>query len=528
MVTSLYYVLDFVFAIVLLVILHHDRSANSKYAGSELAFRWLLLWVVFFCLQDAVWGFMASEEFKMNWPLVLSSSIFHVSTAVTTFFWLNFVIHYLDGYIRHPRFLILIDAIIVTAQVALVIVNFFTPVIFRVHDGTYYASYLRPLAFSNQYIVYIFISLVMFLGLLGEKGQRREKFAAGFMFTLFPVLTGVFQLLYPDGPYFALGYFLGCFVIHIYVVTNDRDELKRQQAQREMKEQIKISNTDSMTGLWNRRYYESVLMEIASVPAEENFVFLAIDINGLKNINDTLGHDVGDELIVGAAECLKSSLSKYGRVFRVGGDEFVAMINATDVELRDIRRNLEESIQSWHGRRVKSLAMSYGFVSKREYPKSTVRELARIADERMYADKEIYYNQKGIDRRGQQSAFSALCSSYTKILKINLTDDRYRIIRMDTSEQNADMGFANNISDWLHNFGTSGHVHPDDLENYLAQTDHNAMQRFFAENHRNLNIFYRRKSADGSFRLTKMEMIPAEDYRLDNMSLYLYVKDIDK
>lgn len=523
----LYYVIDIVFAIVLIIILHHDNKVRQAGNSHEKAFRLLINWVIFFCVQDAVWGYCASDAVKDDMPLFISSSVFHLSTVTTTFFWLHYILEYLSDRIRYHKTLLWIDGIMMLLQLVLVVANFFTPLIFTVSRGEYVPEYLRPLAFLNQYIVYLAICIITFICMLAANGKRRDKYATVFIFTLAPVLSGVFQLLYPDGPFYAMGYFLGCFIIHMYVVTNERDELKRIQATREMKEQVKISNTDELTGLWNRRFYETNLQEYPTIPVEENFVFMSIDINGLKLVNDNLGHEAGDELIIGAADCMKKCLGSYGRVYRIGGDEFAAIIFATKEELNRIEKDFEETIFQWKGKLIESLAMSYGIVTKQEFPSLSVRDIARLADERMYAAKEIYYSQKGIDRRGQQSAFSALCVSYTKILKINITDDSFRIIRMDMAEQTADKGYADTISAWLHDFGVSGQVHPDDLSVYLAQTDRESMLQFFDSHRRNLNIFYRRKSGEG-WRQTKMEMIPAEDYSDDNKSLYLYVKDIDK
>lgn len=526
MVNPLYYIINIVFVLILVIILHHDRKVKSSLNKQENAYRLLVYWVIFFCLQDAVWGYLGGGGQTSDVPFFISSSVFHLSTVVTTFFWLYYILEYLSDRIHFRKVLLWVDVIVMFLQLVLVVMNFFTPTIFTIENGVYVPAYLRPLAFFNQYIVYLSISIITFICLLAANGHRREKYGTVFMFSLAPVLSGVFQAFYPNEPYFSIGYFLGCFIIHMYVVTNDRDELKRLQAAREMKEQVKISNTDELTGLWNRRFYETNLQDYPNVPTEDNFVFLSIDINGLKAVNDTLGHEAGDELIVGASDCLKKCLGAYGRIFRIGGDEFVAIMFATEDELKSIKKDLDETIHSWRGHLVRGLAMSYGFVSKREYPELTVREIARIADERMYADKEIYYSRKGVDRRGQQFAFSALCASYTKILKINLSDDKYRIIRMDQSEQTADKGFSSSISTWLHDFGTSGQVHADDLENYLSLTNIAYMQAFFRSHNLNLNIFYRRKSGD-TYRQTKMEMIPAEDFSDENMSLYLYVKDID-
>lgn len=527
MVHPLYYVLDLIFALLLIIILHHGKKYSEIVNSHEKAFRLLIKWVVFFCVQDAVWGYCASDAVHHDMPLFISSSVFHLSTVTTTFFWLYYILRYLDNHIRHPRLLLRIDGVVVAIQVLMVFTNFIYPIIFTVSGGAYITCYLRPLAFFNQYVVYLAICIIALISVFSDDELRRQKYINVFLFSLAPVLSGVFQLLYPDGPFYAMGYFLGCFIIHMYVVTSERDELKRVQASHALDEQVRISNTDELTGLSNRRSYETDISESSEIPAEENFVYFSIDINGLKQVNDNLGHQAGDELIIGAASCIRKCLGAYGRTYRIGGDEFAAIIYASETELQHICEDLEETILRWKGTLVGSLAMSFGYASKREYPTLTISKIANIADERMYAEKEIYYSQKGIDRRGQQSAFAALCSSYTKILRINLTTDKYHIIRMQKSEQTSVKGFAPFISKWLHDFAVNGQVHPDDQEHYLELTDLASMKRFFSNRKSNLNILYRRKS-DIGWRQTKMELIPAEDYRDDNMSLYLFVKDIEQ
>ena len=53
---------------------------------------------------------------------------------------------------------------------------------------------------------------------------------------------------------------------------------------------------------------------------KNNFVVFLIDINGLKVVNDTLGHEAGDELICGAAACITSTFKDKGNTYRIGGD----------------------------------------------------------------------------------------------------------------------------------------------------------------------------------------------------------------
>ena len=267
------------------------------------------------------------------------------------------------------------------------------------------------------------------------------------------------------------------------------------------------------------------LNEIDANPNKE-FVYVSIDANGLKVINDTLGHIAGDELIEGAAECLKRALGSYGKIYRTGGDEFVSMIFADENRLELVLKDLEQVMHAWSGVLVKEVSMSVGCATKREFAIETVDELATIAEERMYEAKAKYYSQKGVDRRGQAAAHTALCNLYTKILKINLTTDAYNIVGMDESEQTEAMGFSTKISEWLSAFGKTGQVHKDDLDEYLRQTDIEFLRTYFKGAKTSLSIFYRRKFGD-DFKQVMMEIIPTSDYTDEVQKLFFYVKSIE-
>ena len=160
------------------------------------------------------------------------------------------------------------------------------------------------------------------------------------------------------------------------------------------------ANRDKMTGLLNRQAYETAITEKSQlVPPENDFVFLMADLNGLKNTNDTLGHGAGDELLQGAAECLKHCLGAYGDIYRIGGDEFVAMMYVDSDILSKLQKNLIDAQKKWTGTLVQNLSLSCGYVEKHEFPNMTLAELIKIADKRMYIAKKEYYAHFGTDRR---------------------------------------------------------------------------------------------------------------------------------
>ena len=158
------------------------------------------------------------------------------------------------------------------------------------------------------------------------------------------------------------------------------------------------STTDKLTQCFNRRAYENDLHNYPDIPSDENFVFVSIDVNGLKTVNDNLGHAAGDELLKGAAMCMKHCFGKYGKVYRTGGDEFVIILSADDNRLEGIKEMFEKSVNDWSGDIVRNLSVSCGYVTKKEYPLSTVSEMAKIADDRMYQEKAKHYREAGGNR----------------------------------------------------------------------------------------------------------------------------------
>lgn len=282
---------------------------------------------------------------------------------------------------------------------------------------------------------------------------------------------------------------------------------------------------DGLTGLYNRRSYGEELNKLReNIPSDT--VCISMDLNGLKNTNDTLGHEAGDELIKEGARLVSETFGQYGKLFRTGGDEFYGIIRASKEEYNAALERFNSLCDAWAGKYGSTIKISVG-ASFAEDAKDSIMDMIMIADKRMYAAKAEYYKSRGVDRRGQAAVHKALCNLYAKILRINVTDDTFSVVNMDVSEQTKEKGYSDTISSWLRSFGETGHVHPDDLDEYFKYTDLDYMRDYFASNKTSLHIFYRR-IFDDEFKQVMMEIIPADDYSDDNQSLFLYVKNIEK
>ncbi len=161
---------------------------------------------------------------------------------------------------------------------------------------------------------------------------------------------------------------------------------------------LRLSNTDLLTGGLNRTSYETALAELAGKPIDDDFVYVAVDLNGLKPVNDSFGHLAGDELISGASKCLNDAFRGFGKVYRVGGDEFAALIHTESQSFDLLMDKLDSLTKEWRGVYSEELSLSVGQASHREFSDADMEKLIKTADTRMYEEKRSYYQSKGFER----------------------------------------------------------------------------------------------------------------------------------
>lgn len=118
-----------------------------------------------------------------------------------------------------------------------------------------------------------------------------------------------------------------------------------------------------------------------------SFAYIMIDANNLKKINDTLGHQKGDELLIGIAECIRAGVGGRGNCYRIGGDEFVVSLkDVTEEEVRQCMAYIQAEVESADRQSdiEISAAMGYAWTASMD---QNVEELLEQADGAMYENK---------------------------------------------------------------------------------------------------------------------------------------------
>ena len=130
-----------------------------------------------------------------------------------------------------------------------------------------------------------------------------------------------------------------------------------------------------------------------------DFAIFSVDINGLKRVNDTLGHEAGDELIIGAARSIERALDGLAVCYRTGGDEFVALGRLSEEQAEGVLARIRREAARWQGATNAGLSLSAGYALAKDHPGLSAEKLVREADLKMYAAKAAYYRENGVDRR---------------------------------------------------------------------------------------------------------------------------------
>jgi len=198
------------------------------------------------------------------------------------------------------------------------------------------------------------------------------------------------------------------------VMARCRSQIRHKRFQDKLRANYEMSLslalTDPLTGLYNRRYLEAHLQKtLASARESRKPVgFLYMDIDFFKKVNDTYGHQVGDEILQGFARRVKDGLRSFDLVARLGGEEFVAVLPDTTEDvamviaerLRKAVADLPFPCSTPEGQL--SITSSFGavVVSDTDVENITAADLIKHADDQLYAAKHggrncVFFQGKG-------------------------------------------------------------------------------------------------------------------------------------
>jgi two-component system, cell cycle response regulator len=180
-----------------------------------------------------------------------------------------------------------------------------------------------------------------------------------------------------------------------------RQKLERTLAEmKEMNAQLQqLAATDPLTGLYNRRHFSQLLEQLFAETQryERDLSCVMIDLDGYKQLNDTFGHQVGDELLVMAGKVIQANMRRMDVAARYGGDEFVLLLPHADAdEAAGVAARIREEYMVTSAgvlKRERGVCMSAGVASTQTHRPVHADQLVAMADAALYKAKDAGRNR---------------------------------------------------------------------------------------------------------------------------------------
>ncbi len=148
----------------------------------------------------------------------------------------------------------------------------------------------------------------------------------------------------------------------------------------------RLAYFDPMTGIANRTAFTQAQKDCGGEGPLK--ICVVVDVNGLKQVNDTYGHPAGDRLLCDVAHCLKAAFGTVGQCYRIGGDEFAVLLDTEhEPELPDLLQTMQQELEKINKGRAFPATVACGYSVQRDRDTSC-DTVFRQADDRMYAQKQ--------------------------------------------------------------------------------------------------------------------------------------------
>lgn len=314
-----------------------------------------ILGMLFFCAADVLWGFF--NDLGMIVPLYTITVIYFITMMAGFLLWTRYVAAYMEGdnHSVFRRVLFVTGVILFVGELVILSVNFFVPIKFYFDENAvYHAGRARYVTLAMQVVLFFVTSIYTFVTKSpSESATKRLRRSVGLFGILMAALI-IMQLYYPMLPLYSIGYLLSSCMLHSFVVEEEKDEYRKnlqEMLDRTRQQSLELGDarrkiyTDPMTGVGSKQAYLEDIDALEALIRDgkaEDFCVVVFDVNDLKIINDTKGHDIGDVYIYNAS-MLICEFFDCCPVYRIGGDEFVVILQGEPYESRRERLSAFEA-----------------------------------------------------------------------------------------------------------------------------------------------------------------------------------------
>ena len=396
----MYYSSIGIIALIVHLIVNHDLMKKVEKTNDILArqrYRHFLFALIIYYCSDIAWGLLYEQQWIT--ATYIDTLLVFSSMVLSVLFWTRSVIAYTDDKGRFGRHIVEGGWIIFMFEMVILVLNFFKPIVYYFDENNVYIPLpARYIALFMQMGLYLTTSISSIVIAFHSQGEKRAHYRIiGYSSTIMAIFIAL-QSLYEFMPFYAIGCMFATCLTHSFVYKDAIIQHYQNLAKANEK-----AYTDALTGVKNKYAYLEALSGIERGLEEgtlEKYGIVVFDMVGLKNVNDNIGHDAGDDYIKKGCEIIIKSF-KHSDIYRIGGDEFVAVLKGSDYEHRvrleeQFRNMIDENCGE--GKPV----ISSGMAVYENGSGENCNEVFKRADRRMGERKKLLesivskYNKSGI------------------------------------------------------------------------------------------------------------------------------------
>ena len=397
----MYYPVIGILALLVLLILNYEvliGAGRDKNRSSQRSYRLFLFCIIAYYITDILWGIF--DHFKLGTAVFADTHFYFVAMAIGVLFWTRYAVDYLQENNAFKKIMLYAGNIYFASVLLLTVVNIFVPVMFSIDENAvYHAGPARYVVLAVQITILLLTFIYAFAVAMKTKGSKRKRHLAISMFGLIMIIFIFIQLFEPYLPLYAMGYMVGSCLIHSFVIEDEKmsyrkeleEALKMEEQQNaELQTAWKAAYTDALTGAKSKLAFLEISDELDAGIASGEIKEMAIalfDLNGLKIINDTKGHDTGDEYIKAAFKIICEHFD-HSPVYRTGGDEFVAVLRGDDyINRNEITEKFNKAVEE--NQKEGKVVVSIGVAEYEPGNDNSCKRIFDRADSKMYERKKI-------------------------------------------------------------------------------------------------------------------------------------------
>lgn len=264
-------------------------------------------------------------------------------------------------------------------------------------SGTAFVLLAHKTGDFNQ-VLFASVALLFMVAPLVPWGLREALLVTGLIYLTFTVSTLASYERFDTATLWSLQFImLGAGLISLLLVTRNITIRKAELQTRYHLEQtnrkiLHLSNKDPLTGAWNRRFLKNVFEAKTGAwhGAGETFHFAYLDVDNFKPINDSCGHDFGDEVLRCISRHFSATMGENGYLIRMGGDEFALLFTSAQpvAQITACLQQIQVTLQASGQCRNMAIGLSVGLASVPAGVVLSQEDIYRAADDALYAAKE--------------------------------------------------------------------------------------------------------------------------------------------